>query len=176
MDTAAAQLRRILHLIPALADDRDHPIDEVARLAGVDRKTLVRDLRSVAERFDDPGGFVEGVTILIDPEHVSVHTSHFQRPMRLTRREIAALELGLAMLRGERPPEEHRAIDAARERLTDVVAELPDDGTGPDAGRVGVPLVAPGEDPRHRSLLRSAVQRAIIASGAGHSPRASPAA
>lgn len=122
MQTAAAQLRRILHLIPALADDRDHPIDEIAERAGVDRKTLVRDLRSLADRFEDPSGFVEGVSIFIDGEQVSVHASHFLRPMRLTPAELAALELGLAMLRAERPPEEHRAIDGARGRLRRVLA------------------------------------------------------
>ena len=162
MDSAAAQLKRILHVIPTLADDQDHPIDEVARLAGVDRRTIVRDLRSVAERFDDPGGFVEGVAILIEPDRVSVRTDHFHRPMRLTRRELAALELGLAMLRGERPPDEHRAIDSGRRRLDAVVAELPDDaGSGPGAGRFGVPLVAAGEDPAHRALLRSAIEDSL---------------
>lgn len=159
METAAAQLKRILHVIPTLADDQDHPIEEVARLAGVDRKTIVRDLRSVAERFDDPGGFVEGVAILIDPECVSVRTDHFHRPMRLTRRELAALELGLAMIRGERPPDERRAIDSARQRLGAVVAELPDDADRElSDGRIGVPLVAAGEDPAHRALLRSAIE------------------
>jgi predicted DNA-binding transcriptional regulator YafY len=162
MDTAAAQLKRILHVIPTLADDQDHPIDDVARLAGVDRKTIVKDLRSVAERFDDPGGFVEGVAILIDPECVSVRTDHFHRPMRLTRRELAALELGLAMIRGERPPDEHRAIDSARKRLDAVVAELPEDADHElSDGRIGVPLVAAGEDPAHRSLLRSAIEGSL---------------
>lgn len=162
METAAAQLRRILHVIPTLADDQDHPIEEVARLAGVDRKTIVKDLRSVAERFDDPGGFVEGVAILIDPERVSVRTDHFHRPMRLTRRELAALELGLAMIRGERPPDEHRAIDNARKRLGDVVAELPEDADRVlSDGRIGVSLVADGEDPVHRALLRSAIEESL---------------
>ena len=159
MDTAAAQLKRILHVIPTLADDQDHAIEEVAKLAGVDRRTIMRDLRSVAERFDDPAGFVEGVAILIEPDRVSVRTGHFHRPMRLTRRELAALELGLAMLRGERPPDEHRAIDSARTRLDAVVAELPDDAAAePGAGRFGAPLVAAGEDPAHRALLRSAIE------------------
>jgi predicted DNA-binding transcriptional regulator YafY len=122
----------------------------------------VRDLRSVAERFDDPGGFVEGVAILIEPDRVSVRTDHFHRPMRMTRRELAALELGLAMLRGERPPDEHRAIDSARRRLDAVVAELPDDAAGePGAGRFGAPLLAAGEDPAHRALLRSAIEESL---------------
>ncbi|HLS48194.1 MAG TPA: WYL domain-containing protein [Gemmatimonadales bacterium] len=158
METAAAQLRRVLHVIPLLADDQEHTIQEVAELAGVDRKTIVKDLRSLASRFNDPGGFVEGVSIMIEPDRVSVHTNHFQRPMRLTRRELAALELGLAMIRGERPPDEHRAIDGARDRLGAAVAELPDDAVPGLAARVGESLVATGEDPAHRSLLRTAIE------------------
>ncbi len=123
--SAALQLRRILHLIPTLADDRPHPIGEVARQAGVDRPTLLQDLKSLAERFDDPGGFVEGVQIFLEPDQVKVHSDHVLRPMRLTLPELCALELGLAMLRAERPPDETRAIDGARERLRQVIAKLP---------------------------------------------------
>jgi len=123
--TAALQLRRILHLIPTLADDRAHPINEVAAQAGVDRPTLFQDLKSLAERFDDPGGFVEGVQIFLESEHVKIHSDHFLRPMRLTLPELCALELGLAMLRAERPPDETRAIDGARARLREVIAKLP---------------------------------------------------
>jgi proteasome accessory factor C len=124
-DNASEQLRRILHLVPELADDQDHPIVEVAERLGVDRKTLLKDLRSISERYDDPGGFVEGVTIYVEQDQVSVHANHFLRPMRLTLPELAALELGLAMLRAERPPEEHRAIDGARARLREVITALP---------------------------------------------------
>ena len=123
--SAALQLRRILHLIPTLADDRSHPINEVAEQAGVDRPTLLQDLKSLAERFDDPGGFVEGVQIFLESDQVAVRSDHFLRPMRLTLPELCALELGLAMLRAERPPDETRAIDGARERLRQVIAKLP---------------------------------------------------
>jgi len=122
---SAEQLRRILHLIPALSDDRPHPVDEVAARAGVDRETLLLDLRSLADRFDDPGGFVEGVQIYLEPEQVEVRSDHFRRPMRLTLPELCALELGLAMVRAERPPEEAAAIDRARMRLREVIARLP---------------------------------------------------
>lgn len=125
MTTAADQLRRVLHLIPALADDRDHPVDEVARRLGVDRRTLLGDLRALAERADVPAGFVEGFSIWLEGDRVSVHASHFLRPMRLTRAEVLALELGLGMLRAECPPEEHRAIERARDRLREVLAKLP---------------------------------------------------
>ena len=82
-DTAAAQLKRILHVIPTLADDQDHPIDEVAKLAGVDRRTIVRDLRSVAERLGDPGGFGGGVASMIGPDRVWVRPDPVPRAMRL---------------------------------------------------------------------------------------------
>ncbi len=157
MEVAAAQLRRILQLIPTLADDRDHPIDEVAARAGVTRGVLLRDLRSLADRFDDPGGFVEGVSILIDQDQVSVHASHFHRPMRLTRHEVAALELGLAMLRGERPPDEHGAIDRARERLGQVAAEADQDEDA--LLRTAEPLGPDAGEPEHRALIRSAIER-----------------
>jgi proteasome accessory factor C len=44
--------------------------------------------------------------------------------MRLTTRELCALELGLAMLRSECPPAEYPAIDRARERVRDAATEL----------------------------------------------------
>jgi len=123
--TASQQLQRILHLIPALADDRPHLVADVAEQAGVDRETLLLDLRSLADRFDDPGGFVEGVQIFLGAEQVEVRSDHFLRPMRLTLPELCALEIGLAMLRGERPPEEVAAIERARARLREVIARLP---------------------------------------------------
>ncbi len=125
-DTAAAQLRRILHLIPQLGDGEAHSISEIVQRAGVDRAVLITDIRTISERFDAPGGFVEGLRIFLESDQVEVHTNHFLRPMRLTRPELLALELGLAMLRRERPVEEHRAIDGARERLLGVIVATPD--------------------------------------------------
>ena len=156
-DTAAAQLRRILHRVPRLADDRDHPIDEVAEAVGLDRAALLKDLRSLADRCDDPGGFVEGVAIFIDGNHVSVRSSHFLRPMRLTRAELAALELGLAMLRSERPPEDHHVIDRARTRLTEVLAATPGDDL--DAIHLAADSGYPhADDAGRRKQLRRAIR------------------
>ena len=105
-DTAAAQLRRILALIPECANEKAHSIDHLAALAGVDGKTLLRDVRALADRFDDPAEFVEAVQIFVDGQQVRVVADHFLRPMRLTLVELAALDLGLSLLRAERPPEE----------------------------------------------------------------------
>lgn len=128
MSTAAAQLRRILRIIPHLADDKEHSFAEIAAMIGTDEATVRRDLRSLAERFgDEPGGFIEGVQFFLGADGVSVNSNHFRRPMRLTSAELQALELGLAMLRTERPPDEHPVIDRARARLRETLARLPAD-------------------------------------------------
>ena len=121
--TASEQLRRILHLIPALADGEPHRIQDLVYDVGVDRSLLLHDLESITERFDVPGGFVEGLQIFLDADTISIVPNHFLRPMRLTKGELCALELGLAMLRSERPPDEHSEIDAARYRLGEVIAK-----------------------------------------------------
>ena len=124
-DNAAAQLRRVLAIIPMLARGKPVPFEVIARHVGGDTDTLLADLFSLSERFNEPGGFVESVTISIETGQVGVTSDHFLRPMRLTMAELCALDLGLAMLRSERPPEEHRAIDRARERLRKVITTLP---------------------------------------------------
>ena len=149
-DTAAGQLSRILHLIPRLADGEAHDLAEVAHEVGADRKVVLRDIQSISERFEAPGGFVEGLQIYLDADgKVSVLPNHFLRPMRLTRGELCALELGLAMLRAERPAEEHGAIDGARGRLRAAISRLPDDHLGDD--RVAT-LAAAGSLQRLREL------------------------
>lgn len=151
-DTAAAQLRRILHLIPQLGDGEPHSIAEIVQRAGVDRDLLVRDLRTISERFDTPAGFIEGLAIFLESDTVEVRSNHFLRPMRLTRPELCALELGLAMLRRERPVEEHAAFDRARERLQHVISRTPaaEDHDWRHAA------VGPAGDPEHLRLLRQA--------------------
>ena len=156
LNTAAAQLRRILSVIPLLADGEAHSFDEVAEHAGVERGVLRRDLLSLTERYvEPPGGFVAGVELFIDSERVELVTDHFRRPMRLTVSELRALELGLAMLRAERPPEEQDVVDRARERLRTVIAKLPSDPF-PDAARQAS-FGAHG-DAEHLAVLRSALR------------------
>ena len=123
-DTAAQQLRRILLLIPRLADDREEHIDDIARELGTTPQQLLFDFTSMTKRFD-VAGFVESVRIHVENARVSVTTSDFHRPMRLTMTELCALELGLAMLRLERPPADHPAIDRALERLRKTISTLP---------------------------------------------------
>jgi predicted DNA-binding transcriptional regulator YafY len=88
---------------------------------------LLRDLEAVSERFDAPGGFVEGVSIWVEDDSVCVTTHRFLRPMRLTMPELCALELGLTMLRRERTPAEQGPIDRALARLRETIARVPAD-------------------------------------------------
>jgi proteasome accessory factor C len=154
-DTAAAQLRRILHVIPEVADGKFHSLASVAGRAGVDVATLRGDLHSLVTRYHEPGGFVEGVRVYLESDKVQVVSNHFRRPMRLTVPELRALELGLAMLTAERPPDEHRTLDRARMRLRKTIAKLPNDpltdgDRAATAGIVG--------DPAHLATLRQALR------------------
>lgn len=125
-DSAVAQLRRILSVIPEIADGREHYIDDIAGNAGIPVHMLLSDLKSLADRHGVPGGFIEGMQVYIGPRTIEVTSDHFLRPMGLTVEELCALEIGLAILRSERPPDETAAIERARERLRKVIAKIPD--------------------------------------------------
>lgn len=140
-DSTAAQLRRILHLIPLCEEERTHSLEDMAAAIGTDARTLLRDLRALSERFDDPGGFVEAVQVFVEPGRFSLRSDHFRRPMRLSMAELGALNLGLAILEAERPPDEQEAIRRARGRLEQVLAQVP----GEDAG-VGLLHAEQGAD------------------------------
>jgi predicted DNA-binding transcriptional regulator YafY len=126
--TAASQLRRILQLVPRLADGEAHSLNEVAKQLGTRVETLRKDLYSLVTRFDAPGGFVEGVQLYLESDRVSAEAGdHFLRPMRLTAPELCALELGLAVLRQQRPPGEHAVLESALSRLRAIITQLPQD-------------------------------------------------
>jgi proteasome accessory factor C len=153
--TAAEQLRRVLAIIPRLADGEEHLIADIAEFAGVDAQTLMRDLQALAFRWDDPGGFVEGLQLTIDAEKVSIRSKHFLRPMRLTLQEMHALELGLSMLRLERPAEEHPAIERTRERLHEAMISASEQDT--DGGFRLADISVPHHE-EHLATLREALR------------------
>ena len=156
-DAAEAQLRRVLAMVPQLADDEEHGIEELAQELGVSRETLLADLAALVERYDDPGGFTaEGVALLIENERVLLTSPYFRRPMRLTASELSALELGLAMLEAERPPEEHRAIGVARDRVRAAMAVLPAHAQADDPNARAGALVNDTTSAAHLSLARQA--------------------
>lgn len=154
-ETAATQLKRILEIIPQFGDDQPHSIDDIVSRAGTSRKQLLDDLRSIAERYDVPGGFMDSVQILIEPDTVSMHTTDFRRPMRLTMSELCALELGLSMLRNERTPPLQAVIDRARTRLRETIAQLPTNDAYNDLRHAALAVAGSTE---HLSTLRHAVR------------------
>ena len=125
--TASDQLRRILHLIPRVADDKEHRLEDLASQAGVSPSELLADLSAISDRYDTPAGFIEGLSIFLEDDSVSVHANHFHRPMRVTMPELCALELGLVMLRRERTPAEQAPIDRALARLREAITHVPSD-------------------------------------------------
>ena len=65
-DTAAKQLRRILQVIPEIADGNEHSLGKVARKAGVDEAVLIADCDN-GNRFEtyiipgEPGSGIIGI-------------------------------------------------------------------------------------------------------------------
>jgi proteasome accessory factor C len=108
---------------------------------------------SLVERYDVPGGFVECVQIYMEPGRLSARSNHFLRPMRLTGSELAALTLGLTVLRKRRTPASHAVIERARDQLMAVAASLPDD-----------PIPTLPYDVSIDDVMRSAVVGALSAS------------
>ena len=143
-------------MIPILADGEPHRISDLIWDAGISQELLLDDLQSLTERFEVPGGFVEGLQIFLDTSTISMVPNHFLRPMRLTRSELCALELGLNILHSERPPDERSAIDFARMTLERVIAKLPDEDIATDLRYAS--LAATG-DLEHLRRLREAFRQ-----------------
>lgn len=135
-ETAARQLRRILDVLPHIADGAAHRYEDVERSAGVDAALLQRDLRALSDREGQPEipAWTESVQIYLESDRVQLVTSQFRRPMRVTTGELAALDIGLAMLRAERPAAEQAAIEGARRRVEEVLALLPDEAVPDETG------------------------------------------
>jgi predicted DNA-binding transcriptional regulator YafY len=93
--------------------------------------------------------------VYISPGTVSVTSDLFLRPMGLTVAELSALELGLAILRSERPPDETPAIERARDRLRKMIRTLPADATTIDRRFAEF---APTEGLPHLDDLRKALR------------------
>jgi predicted DNA-binding transcriptional regulator YafY len=129
---ASERLRRILSVMPLIVGKEDVPIEEVRAITGVDARTLLDDLRALTEREDEPGGFVEAVSILFEPDRVSVRSQHFARPIRVTLPELCALELGLGIVGAGAPTRDREVIDRARGRLRDAIVTMPEEAARED--------------------------------------------
>ncbi len=166
-DRATIQLRRILLALPHLANGEEHEIDLLAARVGCDRATLLRDLTALLSREFEPAAFVDGVQLYLDGTRVSMVSSTFQRPMRLSATEMAAIDLGLAMLGAERAPDERPGIERTREQLRALRVALPGDVVEADirsatlAGYEALPALPVLRDAANdQRLVRMQYQRA----------------
>lgn len=159
----AAQLRRILAALPELGVDGGLCLHELSDRVGTDAGTLLRDLQTLTARGGMPAGFVEGIQVYFEHDRITALAPQFLRPTRLTAVELCTLELGLAMLRRESPPEEQPWIDRARVRLRGAIVTLSPEllaelAAAPharmEASELGV--VTP-HDRAHLAALRSAL-------------------
>ena len=118
MTTADARLQRLLLAFPLMADEPRLSLEALAQRVGTDAATLSNDFACL-DRDDAPAGFVDAIQLFVGESSVSMRSAHFKRPMRLTRPEVAALELGLGMLQQELPADERHLVNSVRIRLHD---------------------------------------------------------
>lgn len=140
-DDAAAKLRRLLLVLPRLVPFEPRRAADLARETGMSVEALLADLRHIRDGIDDIGGRTTPADVDIDGDgaeaRITLLSTHFLRPMRLTIAELRALEFGLALLAAERPVDERPAIAAARKRLRSILTTRPDDAAaGPLDGVV----------------------------------------
>jgi predicted DNA-binding transcriptional regulator YafY len=135
-DTAADQLERILHILPAAAHGGGIRIEVLAAELGVDAATVLRDIEHVTARaYYHPAGAVETFSILLDGRTVEVHAPHeFKRPTRLNEREALALGLGLRSLVADAAPERRAQIIAFARRVEAELGAPADERREPGSG------------------------------------------
>ena len=163
MTRADERLQRLLIALPTMADEPKLTIEQLAARVGTTAKILRADFLSL-DRDDTPPGFVESIELYWGADSVSMRSSHFKRPMRLTRPEVAALELGLGILEQELPVDERHLVVNVRARLREIAVRPVD--TVVDKRKVGATVevarafaVEPARDTEWDAVI--VLQRAI---------------
>jgi predicted DNA-binding transcriptional regulator YafY len=121
---ALEHLQRLLTVIPVVANNESVMMEEMECRAGVDRSTVLDDVRAITDRINEPRGFGESIGIDFEHDRVSVRSSHCLRPKRITVAEPCALELGLPTPGAGTPPDERSPIDRARGRLQRAIVNM----------------------------------------------------
>ncbi len=105
--TAGEQLERILYLLPLASREGGVPLTEAARRLGVSVGTLQRDLEAVTSRaFYHPAGGTDEIQILLEANRLKIYSHRkFDRPARLSGREMLSLAVGLRAAAGEAAPD-----------------------------------------------------------------------
>jgi len=152
---ASARLERLLVVVPYAVRHPGTPLEELARLFGVERKDLVDDLNLLFVTGLPPYGPGDLVDVEVDDEgRVWIAMAdHFSRPVRLTRTEALALYLRGKALIGSPGLEEAPALASALDRIEKA---LGDGALGDIAGRVEVGTGARVAEPL--AAIRRAVE------------------
>ena len=105
--TAGEQLERILYLLPLASREGGVSLTEAAQRLGVSVGTLQRDLEAVTSRaFYHPAGGADEIQILLEANKLKVYSHRkFDRPARLSGREMLSLAVGLRAAAGEAAPD-----------------------------------------------------------------------
>jgi len=105
--TAGEQLERILYLLPLASREGGVSLTEAARRLGVSVETLQRDLEEITSRaFYHPAGGADEIQILLEANKLKVYSHRkFDRPARLSGREMLSLAVGLRAAAGEAAPD-----------------------------------------------------------------------
>jgi proteasome accessory factor C len=117
--TAAAQLERLLYILPAAAQEGGEDPAQLALDLGVEPVQVFRDLEEVTARvYYHPSGGADDLQISIELDCVQVRTTgEFRRPPKLSQREALALSLALRAAAAE-------ADEGRQERLIRFAKEL----------------------------------------------------
>ena len=117
--TAAAQLERLLYILPAAAQEGGQDPAQLALDLGVQPVQVFRDLEEVTARvYYHPSGGADDLQISIELGCVQVRTTgEFRRPPKLSKREALALSLALRAMAAE-------ASEPKRERVLRFASEL----------------------------------------------------
>lgn len=112
LNTADAQLERILYILPAACQPGGTTFAALAEALGVPESTVRRDIEEITAReFYHPAGSIDAFGVFFDTERVEVNArNEYRRPVRLNADEGLAVELGLRVLALE-------CDDAKRERI-----------------------------------------------------------
>ena len=156
--SAAAQVARLLALVPYALTRREVPLDEAAADLGVTPKQVVNDLKVLM--FCGWPGYLPGDYIEVDLDALEgegvirvTNADYLARPLRLTIQEASALIVALRTLRDSADPDVVSVVDRTLAKL-EAAAE---DGAAA-AGQVDVHL---GERERSLGQLRAQLAQAV---------------
>ena len=126
---AAAQLTRLLYLLPAASGEDGLSLVEAAERLDVDVETVLLDIGDVSAReFYHPAGGAEDLRVEVEADHVRVRSGgKFTRPRRLAPREALATHLALRRYAAGLDGEEHEHVLDVAHRIASTLAAVPVD-------------------------------------------------